>query len=178
MSFFIFGRPRSRTAWCANFLTYGTSFCMHEPFADHTPQELQREFNRYPARSIGAADTSLIHNPYEILALFPQARLVMLTGTHDSWRRFANSHSLSQELILRVENDYQRTKALLEQTGRCAFVNAHSLMWNAHLARNLWAHCTGSDNMDEDRYKLLSNFNVQVTPESLQARLASALPRR
>lgn len=30
MSFFILGLPRSRTAWLANFLTYGKTFCHHE----------------------------------------------------------------------------------------------------------------------------------------------------
>lgn len=30
MSFFVLGLPRSRTAWLANFLTYGKTFCFHE----------------------------------------------------------------------------------------------------------------------------------------------------
>jgi hypothetical protein len=30
MMYFITGLPRSRTAWLANFMTYGSSFCYHE----------------------------------------------------------------------------------------------------------------------------------------------------
>lgn len=32
--FFIYSTPRSGSAWLANFLTYGGSFCQHEPLAD------------------------------------------------------------------------------------------------------------------------------------------------
>ena len=32
--FFIYSTPRSGSAWLSNFLTYGGSFCQHEPLAD------------------------------------------------------------------------------------------------------------------------------------------------
>lgn len=32
--FFIYSTPRSGSAWLSNFLTYGGSFCQHEPMAD------------------------------------------------------------------------------------------------------------------------------------------------
>lgn len=32
--FFIYSTPRSGSAWLANYLTYGGSFCQHEPLAN------------------------------------------------------------------------------------------------------------------------------------------------
>lgn len=32
MDFIIYALPRSGTAWLSNFLTYGNSFCYHDPF--------------------------------------------------------------------------------------------------------------------------------------------------
>ena len=34
MRFFIYSTPRSGSAWLSNFLTYGGSFCQHEPLAN------------------------------------------------------------------------------------------------------------------------------------------------
>lgn len=48
--FFIYSTPRSGSAWLSNFLTYGGSFCQHEPLA-----ERKFEFKDYPVS--GAIDT-------------------------------------------------------------------------------------------------------------------------
>ena len=48
--FFIYSTPRSGSAWLANFLTYGDSFCKHEPSADG-----EITFADYPVS--GAIDT-------------------------------------------------------------------------------------------------------------------------
>jgi len=48
--FFIYSTPRSGSAWLANFLTYGGSFCQHEPLANG-----QMVFTDHPVS--GAVDT-------------------------------------------------------------------------------------------------------------------------
>ena len=54
--FFIFSTPRSGSAWLANFLTYGGSFCQHEPLAAG-----EMVWHHYPVS--GAVDTgaSFVH---------------------------------------------------------------------------------------------------------------------
>lgn len=46
LPFAILGTPRSRTAWFARFLTYGGTYCFHEPSASFTGDESLRRFFR------------------------------------------------------------------------------------------------------------------------------------
>jgi ABC-type transport system substrate-binding protein len=50
VKFFIYSTPRSGSAWLANFLTYGGSFCQHEPLSSG-----EIVFADYPVS--GAIDT-------------------------------------------------------------------------------------------------------------------------
>lgn len=56
--FFIYSTPRSGSAWLANFLTYGGSFCQHEPLADGV-----LEWPFYPV--CGAVDTGAAYVGFE-----------------------------------------------------------------------------------------------------------------
>lgn len=56
--FFIYSTPRSGSAWLANFLTYGGSFCQHEPLANG-----QMVWHHYPVS--GAIDTGAAFVHYE-----------------------------------------------------------------------------------------------------------------
>lgn len=69
--FFIYSTPRSGSAWLSNFLTYGGSFCQHEPMADGSGVY----FPEYPVS--GAIDTgaALIgYKPPEGVEIFHLAR--------------------------------------------------------------------------------------------------------
>lgn len=172
--FLIFARPRSRTAWVANFLTANQSFCHHEALADAVnPLELAGRM-RGPG-AVGNADTSMIHTPREILRFFPDARLVVLTGAGLSWKRFAAEKRLDPRIVEEVDRAYLDTKALLKD--RAHFVDVHQLMKHASVAGALWYHCTGRTDCDLPRYLMLRDLNIQVIQESLEARIAARLPR-
>jgi hypothetical protein len=76
--FFILGLPRSRTAWCANFLTHGPSFCFHEPllgcasFAD-----LEAKFRLIDTPFVGASGSGSAFYMDELYRRF-QPTLVMI----------------------------------------------------------------------------------------------------
>ncbi len=176
--FLIFGRPRSRTAWVANFLTQANhSFCHHEGMATSTnPIELRGLMDSSPAMAVGNADTGMIHSPREILRFFPAAKLVVLTGASLSWKRFAAEKKIDQWIVQEVDEAYADTKELLRD--RALFVDVHRLMKEARIAQGLWFHCTGRLNsFDAPRYHMLRDLNIQVMQESLEARIASRLPR-
>ena len=176
--FLIFARPRSRTAWVANFLTQAThSFCHHEGMADAAnPIELAGRMRSNLAIAVGNSDTGMIHNPREILRFFPDARLVVLTGASLSWKRFAAQKEIDPKIVEMVDDAYQDTKKLLRD---CAmFVDVRGLMRDTQVARVLWSHCTGrSATFDAPRYQMLRDLNIQVVQESLERRIASRLPR-
>lgn len=178
--FLIFGRPRSRTAWIANFLTVpNQSFCHHEAMADaQNPIELKGRMDETQEVPTGNADTGMIHTPREILRFFPDAKLVMLTGASFSWHRFAAEKRIDSQIVQKVDEDYADTMDLLEDRGDVAFVDVHMLIRNEYAAQTLWAHCTGDmGTFDMQRYHMLRDLNVQVVQESLEARIASRIPR-
>jgi len=177
--FLIFGRPRSRTAWVANFLTVpDQSFCHHEAMSDAgNPIELQGRLQESSYIPTGNSDTGMIHTPLEILRFFPDARLVMLTGAHLSWKRFADEKRIPARVVQRVDEDYQAAKAILRDRG-ALFVDVHRLMKEVPVARELWHHCTGMRfTFNPIRYRMLRDLNIQVMQESLARRIASRLPR-
>ncbi len=176
--FLIFARPRSRTAWVANFLTVANqTFCHHEAMADAgNPIELAGRMRGSAALATGNSDTGMIHTPHEILRFFPDAKLVMLTGAALSWKRFAAEKGINPQIVQKVDEDYNDTRKLLE--GSALFVNVHDLMRDEEVARGLWHHCTGrSSTFDVARYLMLRDLNIQVVQESLAARIATRLPQ-
>lgn len=170
--FLIFARPRSRTAWTANFLTQPlASFCLHEGLADCSGSflELKRRMDLLRASAVGNADTGMIHEVETALSTFPEAKLVMLTGGELSWTIFAQKKKLPRPLIERVDADYRRAKAIL--AGKALFINCGSL-GDPRAAEELWTHCTGRlTTYQPERHKMLRDLNVQVVPESLARRL-------
>ncbi len=170
MNFFIFGLPRSRTAWTANFLTYDHTYCHHELVSEvGDVLTLKRQLH---ARE-GVADTGLIHRPAEILHHFPSARLVLMTGAERSWRRFADRLTLPPGVVAQVEADFRRTDALLGD--KALRINVDRLMESIATAHKLWTHCTASKTFDGGRWNMLRRMNVQATEESIHDRLTRAL---
>ena len=83
MFYQILGWPRSRTAWLANYLTYGNSFCFHEGIALkaqkrlRTTQEYRELFNLYAGKYqyVGDANTLALSRQKYII---PKARVVVI----------------------------------------------------------------------------------------------------
>lgn len=79
--FFITGLPRCRTAWLANFLTWGDSFCYHEAVTRcATMSDLTTIFRSVPigTRYVGDADPSLGYVPLAILEEYPDCRIAFI----------------------------------------------------------------------------------------------------
>lgn len=170
-NFLVFGRPRSRTAWLANFMTYGPSFCFHEGLADSAGSwlELKRRMSNLPGLITGNADTGMIHDVKGALETFPAAKVVMLVENEFSWRTFAHSQNLPKDLVEAVDTDYRRTKKELEH--RALFVPVDTLSDEA-TARKVWVHCTSHIyDFPKERFHMLKDLNVQVIQESLRRRL-------
>lgn len=173
--FLIFARPRSRTAWLANFLTYGDTYCLHEPLAEcATLAELVRRLDqpfRFGAdvQALGFADTSLIHRPGDALDAFPGATALFVASKPDSWHRFARTHKLPPELVELVDQAYERTCARL--VGRAHFIDAHELTSSATAAKRAWDVAGARKPFPMARWHALRDLNVQVDAGDLAARI-------
>jgi len=173
VTFLVLGRPRSRTGWVANLLTVPpASHCLHEGLADvaASPSRLRERLRQLPVREAGCADTGLIHHLDGVLATFPDARLVLLTGGEASWRHWCSRTGMHHEVRSRVEADYRRAEERLQ--GLALRVDCKALTSDISEARRLWAHCLPTDEFSDDRWQMLRDLNVQVIPQSLARRLA------
>jgi len=173
--FLIFARPRSRTAWLANFLTYGDAFCLHEPLAEHaTLQELARVLDRpfrfgADVQRIGFADTSLIHNPDGALDAFPSARVLFLRSSRRSWERFVRTSRLPHEIASLVDLAYARADARL--TGRAHYLDAEELTLDSRAARVAWEITGSRKPFPVERWRALARLNVQIDAGGLAERI-------
>lgn len=188
-TFLIFGRPRSRTAWTANFLTHANSFCFHEGLADcdgsfirlkERMEEMRRppiDEHQFRYAAVGNADTGMIHELDAALEAFPNARLVLLTENETSWRMFAEKKQIPKEIVERIDYDYWRAKQVLPERGALVMPVADLTAETDRWACKLWGHCIGHhQHYDPARHRMLRDLNVQVVPESLERRLN--LPHR
>lgn len=171
-NFLILGRPRSRTAWVANLLTVPpVSHCLHEGLADvgASLAQLRGRLSRLSAGAAGDADTGLVHHLDEVQRAFPDARLVLMTGSDTSWKRWCAKLELPAAVRTRVEADYSRALELLR--GRALFVDCRAVTTEVGEARRLWEYCVPGHPFETQRWEMLRDLNVQVIPESLAARL-------
>lgn len=78
--FFVTGMPRARTAWVANYLTFGPCFCEHEALSQvPTPEQLVARMRSF--ESIGASgisDSGAVRFHRQLRAIVPDAKWVFL----------------------------------------------------------------------------------------------------
>jgi len=142
--FFIYSTPRSGSAWLANFLTYGGSFCQHEPlaagnlkFTDHPVSgaiDTGAAFIGYLPPE-GVATYHLHRDPLEIrlslkragLATYPlddykrgfeYGRLFDVNYLEDLWGRVTGLPFDRERAEMLVEMNVQRDIASLKETLR------------------------------------------------------------
>lgn len=78
--FFITGRPRSRTAWIANYLTWGDTFCFHDALRTvDEPRLISRVFARASHASVvGLADPAILFFQDALRAAYPDAAWIFI----------------------------------------------------------------------------------------------------
>ena len=177
--FFILGRPRSRTAWLANFLTVTPfSFCLHEGLADFggSVRLLKRKLDAASGEAVGNADTGLIHVVDELLEAFPDSRFVVVCGTKRAWHLFASENYINDALVRATDESFAYTVATLRAHPRALFIGRDELDLPLK-AQELWTHCLGSaDLFDRARFEMLCGLNVQADNEALLYRIRQGCP--
>jgi hypothetical protein len=80
MTYFITGLPRSRTAWFANYMSYGNSACLHDKFRDVglDASALNTEMQCTGAAHIGHADPANLFVAEQLMELHPNSRWLVI----------------------------------------------------------------------------------------------------
>ena len=77
--FFITSLPRSRSAWIATYLSYGSVSCLHDGFRGLTdPKQIKDRLDATCAKSAGNCDPSILMFQDQILEQFPDAKYVYI----------------------------------------------------------------------------------------------------
>ena len=79
MNYFIISQPRCGTAWLANALTWGNSFCYHEGIYGYDSMDDYADMlNSNPAEFVGDSDTGLALMLPWLYARYPDAKYIFV----------------------------------------------------------------------------------------------------
>ena len=148
MDFLITGYPRSGTAWCSVFFTYGPVFCFHEAI---------KWGNMLPHQPvyIGDACPSILLEAEK----YPDVPLVLikrkLTDVFDSMDKIFNS-SLSTKVIKEVMPKMD----IVARQDRTLVVEFEDMFEDIETLQKMWEHCVPEVAFDEDRARVLQHLRV------------------
>lgn len=92
MRFFITGLPRSRTAWFANYMSYGDCACLHDAFRNIEPNAtaLASAIEGTGTKHVGHADPANLLFAEDLMEIYPDSRwLVIRREPLESFKSFA-----------------------------------------------------------------------------------------
>lgn len=151
-TFVITGYPRSRTAWLANFLTYGSSFCYHEPPRDTVPFKEFFTLARTP--TVGISDCRAIFYIDFYLDLFPATKIVLIKRDKAeviaSLARFGFVFDLSVDTYdAAINNMIERYPVFI--------TDFHHMD-----LRKIWEYCVPTEPVNELRLAMLNEFKIEL----------------
>lgn len=166
--FFVTGLPRSRTAWLANFLTWGDCMCFHDIHGwTHTVLKTMRDC---PAQVVGFSNSVALLMWREFRVAFPQARWVVIERDHDeafeaSVEAFGPAYTEAFHKALCAELDQLRAPLRIPFNA-IDESSCEALLDYLSLPPQL-----------PERISLLCKLNIQVNPPLLKKAQAQALPQ-
>lgn len=154
--FFILGLPRSRTAWLANLLTVGTSFCFHDGLLGcKSLADLYAKMDGVNLGTVGDSDTGLLHFMPHVRHDNMDAKIVLIE------RPLIYSLVSSGKAGLPVEGLPAMQQKLEAAKPYCDRVIPYSDLEDEKVVRGLFTWLTGFT-WSHRRWLLLKDLTVQV----------------
>lgn len=169
------GLPRSRTAWLANLLTYGPSFCHHDAIRlGVSAASLTKLFESTDAEYVGDSDSGLLAIPYEVDYHFPQAKWVTVHRDLDQAAASYEKHFSKEpyphiphptpELALKSMEWCKKRLGILDAiipAPRKLVVNYADLDKES-TCRDIWNFCIPTMPFNRQRWMMLDTFRVNI----------------
>lgn len=168
-TFFICALPRSRTAWLANYLTYGDSFCFHEPAVGLSSfTEMRRLFESAGRKVVGSADCGNAWIVDGLAREFPDCRFVVVR------RPLQEVRQSMQEIGLPDNGTLENSAIMLDYTVRTySHISLDADDLSNPEAVKMLCEYVGAP-FDLARFNLLASLNVQVNPHHLAGRMTAS----
>lgn len=165
--FFVFGLPRSRTAWLANMLTYESAVCLHEALIECPSLDaFETKLSLTGGIISGASDTLAVWLGEQICDFWSDARIVVLTRKPgdfvEQMARFGAPKDHSELLLARFKEfeDYARHNL----GNRAMFVPTKDLN-DFDTVQAIWRHIGMATVMNRVRFDMLKDLKVEGFPE-------------
>lgn len=170
--FLVVGLPRSRTAWLANFLSYGESFCYHEPTigcADVADLRMGLYNGHRPV--MGGADTGALFIIDQIKASMPDLRLLVIErSVEDVFRSCEKAGLPVVREDLEREHQTMRLSASLDGAKRVRFDEIDNSL------ESIWRFCVGKHScFDGVRAAQLRDLKVEALVDRYDVRVKANL---
>jgi hypothetical protein len=169
--FFIVSLPRSRTAWLANFLSYGPCYCYHEPMCDFDLKDYPHMLALAGTPYAGVADSINCMIIDKLIKMFPRAKLVIIRRDIGEVARSVEAafHLKCMSTLEKMNRELDR----IENTYEGLVVPYHDFS-----AAKIWHYLLGNNmHLNEQRLAMLENFNITV-PVEVNFRKAIQLTKR
>lgn len=160
--YLILGLPRSRTAWLANLLTYGPSFCWHDGLAHcKSKRELVQLFDSPEHKYIGIADAGAALVFDELLKILPVMPRIVIIRRNPGDVLYSCEEAglpITPHGILAMQDALAKIMANHE----VCLVDFEDLD-KALCCQNIWHYCTrDSTHFNLRRWAMLRSLNVQI----------------
>jgi len=172
VNFYITGLPRSRTAWFANFFTYGDSFCYHEAskFWVHN-KSLASVMSGADTRYVGNSDSGLLLYFDEIIRDAPSAKWVII-------KRDKNEVEKSLKRIFKhgYTDVLDIASGLLDRCAAitCAMVVDFDALREFDIMERIWTHCLPDIPFPVERWRMLNDMKVELLDDVILTEFETA----
>ena len=173
--FFITGLPRSRTAWLANLLTHGRSFCLHDGTLRGLPELIATMKTLGDSHAVvGDADSGLLFYVEELKQLFPKARWVFVkrepVAAQMSYKRHFNGRD---PYLLPGTDLVPLFRKLADQYAQARNMVHHlevpfERLDDVETVKAVWDWCLPHDPFDAVRAEQLLRLRVNIIPERVR----------
>lgn len=177
--FFITGLPRSRTAWLANFFTWGNAFCHHDLLRlGCSVPELSKNLEATRAEFVGDSDSALLLLAPEIVKAWPAARWVLVLRPVEEavadFQAAFRAHpypgipqmSDAEAMTLFQRGEEQcRALARLVPKEQLMILTADALD-HLGMLRQVWEWCVPQP-FPAERAAMLNTFNISIISEKV-----------
>lgn len=170
--FFVFCLPRSRSAWLANFLTYESVFCFHDPLPECLSiEDLEAKLATTGTPIAGAADTGAMFWVEEIIEHFPSARFVVLARDPRGFVEQSQRMGVTASDAVAMLDQFGHAIERLHRLGKRTITVASKQLDDYEVADKVWRHVGMPIGMNRLRFDQLRDTRVEVMMDRARDRV-------
>ena len=163
--FLVTGLPRSRTAWLANFFTWGNTVCFHDPLPDfdYDVGQFVSYVRSLPYENVGISDPGIaLHAAFYHLS-FPDAKVVIVNRDKPTCiTDFAKAFDLTPAQALDGVNRCEEGLELVRSKFKHVKVVDFKDLSDMDTLRSLFNFCCPLETFSDTRVKILVRIKCTV----------------